>query len=135
VFEFDYLDESKDRVCVYQLENILDDQPKFGVFNSDQTKFIVTSSMDILYVDIERNLEIDIDDQEEISAIQNIISDEKNFYILANKKESRLGYFLLSISIDNPDEPCEYLIRWSNKLDIGNCDMHLLTETDKNGCE
>ena len=82
--------------------------------------------MDILYVDIERSIEIDIDDQEEISAIQNIISDEHNFYILANKKESRLGYFLLSISIDNPEEPCNYLIRWSNKLDIGNCDMHLL---------
>lgn len=62
VFEFDYLNEGRPRNCKYQLENKLDDQPKFGVFNSDQTKFIVTSSMDILYVDIERQIEIDIDD-------------------------------------------------------------------------
>ena len=89
--------------------------------------------MDILYVNTENKYELDIDDQEDISAIQNIISDRNNFYILANKKESRLGYFLLSISIDEPDEPPEYLIRWSNKLDIGNCDMHLLKETDKSG--
>lgn len=84
--------------------------------------------MDILYVDMTKKLEIDIDDRENISAIQNIISDEKNFYILANKKDAKLGYFLLSIQIDNPEEDCEYLIRWSNKLDIGNCDMHILNE-------
>ena len=123
------MNESKDRETIYAFSNTLEDQPKFGVFNHDQTKFIVTSSMDILYVDISERKEIDIDDRENISAIQNIIADEDNFYILANKKDAKLGYFLLSIQIDNPDEDCEYLIRWSNKLDIGNCDMHILNES------
>jgi hypothetical protein len=35
VFKFDYLDESKDRVTMYELENKLEDQPRFGIFNSD----------------------------------------------------------------------------------------------------
>jgi hypothetical protein len=35
VFKFDYLDESKDRVTMYELENRLEDQPRFGIFNSD----------------------------------------------------------------------------------------------------
>jgi len=74
------------------------------------------------------SLEIDIDDRENISSIQNIISDDEYFYILANKKDAKLGYFLLSIEIDNPSNDSEYLIKWSNKLDIGNCDMHILTE-------
>jgi len=52
VFSFDYLDESRERSTIYELDNKLDDQPKFGVFNDDQTKFIVTSSLDILYVDM-----------------------------------------------------------------------------------
>ena len=52
VFAFDYMDEQRDRERIYELDNKLEDQPKFGVFNDDQTKFIVTSSMDILYVDM-----------------------------------------------------------------------------------
>ena len=69
VFIFNYYDDTKDISVYYELDNQLDDQPKFGVFNNDQTKFIVTSSMDILYVDIPKRREIDLDDREEISAI------------------------------------------------------------------
>ena len=82
---------------------------------------------------MEEDGEEDIDEQEEISSIQNIIADDWNFYILANKKESRLGYYLLWISIDKPENPCEYLIRWTNKLDIANCDMHILDEKGPDG--
>jgi len=64
---------------------------------------IVTSSLDILFVDIKKNLEIDLDDREEVSAIQNIISDNKHFYVLANKKEQRLGYYLFNVDLNNPD--------------------------------
>ena len=133
VFRFDYTKAAEGRIKVYELENELEDQPKFGVFNADQTRFIVTSAMDILYVDMNIGFELDIDDQEEISSIQNIIADDLNFYILANKKEGKLGYYLLRISIENPEDPCEYLIRWSNKLDIANCDMHILEEKDPIG--
>ena len=69
VFRFDYTRESEGRTKVYELENELEDQPNFGVFNSDQTRFIVTSAMDILYVDMNIGFELDIDEQEEISSI------------------------------------------------------------------
>lgn len=52
VFAFNYKNPRKETKIVYELENTLDDYPRFGVFNKDQTKFIVTSSMDILYVDM-----------------------------------------------------------------------------------
>jgi hypothetical protein len=93
----------------------------------------VTSPQDILYVDLQSRLEVDLDDQEEISAIQNIITDDRYFYVLANKKEHKLGYYLLMVDSQRPNEPCKYLIRWSNKLDIGNCDLHLMYETLRNG--
>lgn len=123
VFAFNYKDSKKNTRIVYELENALEDYPRFGVFNIDQTKFIVTSSMDILYVDMSKKLEIDLDDREEVSRIENIITGDKYFYVLANKKESKLGYYLFSVSIDDPEEGSEYLINWSNKLDIGNCDL------------
>lgn len=108
----------------------MDANPKFGVFNKDQSKFIITSSEDILYVDIHKQIEIDLDEREEVSSIQNIISDNNNFYCLANKKEARLGFYLFSVSMDDPDKTSEYLIKWTNKLDIGNCDMHIMKEKD-----
>lgn len=44
------------------MRNKLDKQPNFAVWNDDQTKFIVTSAADILYVDVEKEIEVDIDD-------------------------------------------------------------------------
>lgn len=83
----------------------------------------MTSALDILYVDMTKQIEIDLDDREDVSSIQNIITGDKHFYVLANKKEARLGYYLFSVSIDDPDEESEYLINWTNKLDISNCDL------------
>jgi hypothetical protein len=131
VFKWDYLDEAKEKEQYYKFDNALDANPKFGVFNKDQSKFIITSSEDILYVDIHKQIEIDLDEREEVSSIQNIITDNNNFYCLANKKEARLGFYLFSVSMDDPDRTSEYLIKWTNKLDIGNCDMHIMKEKDK----
>jgi len=133
IFVYNFLEEHSDISSYYKFENTLDDQPKFGVFNEDQTKFIVTSSLDILFVDIKNKLEIDLDDREEVSAIQNIITDNINFYVLANKKEQRLGYYLFNVNLADPHQDSEYLISWTNKLDIGNCDLHLMEEKRPQG--
>jgi hypothetical protein len=73
VFKFNYMEDGAEKETIYTLDNELNDPPKFGVFSPDQTKFIVTSSQDILYVDMKiKDLEmreIDFDDREEISAI------------------------------------------------------------------
>ena len=68
--------------------------PKFGVFSKDQNKFIITSSDDVLYVDMQTGTEIDFDSKENVSSIENILADDDYFYVLANKKEHKLGYFL-----------------------------------------
>lgn len=73
---------------------------------------------------------IDLDIQEGISSIQNIISHKNKFYILANKKDGKLGFYLISLDADKPKEPVKYLISWSNKLDIGCCDMNIMKEKD-----
>ena len=69
MFKWDYLDEAKEKEQIHKFDNRLDANPKFGVFNDDQSKFIITSSEDILYVDIHKQIEIDLDDREEVSSI------------------------------------------------------------------
>lgn len=133
MFKFDYKSNQLNREFVYQIQNQCEDFPNFGYFNQSQNKFIITSSQDCLYVDTEKNIEIDLDEQEMIANIQNIMSDEERFYVFANKKEGRLGYYLFSIDIDDPEKEPEYFINWTNKLDIANCDLSLLKERNAAG--
>ena len=106
------------------------------MFSPDQSKFIVTSDKDILYVDMsERDKdrrEIDFDDKEGIDSIKNILATKDHFFVLANKRNHRLGFYLFSIDIKNPHNDSKYFIKWNNKLDINDCDMQQMIETRNN---
>ena len=70
VFKFYYKDESKDIEIIYKIDNSFEEFPQIGTWNLDQTKFILTSEQNILYVDMsDKNklVEIDLDDREVIS--------------------------------------------------------------------
>ena len=79
---------------------MLRDSPRFGVFNKDQTRGIVTSRKDMLFVDITNDKEVDIDEKEDISDVMNVVADDHYFYVLANKKKKIIGYYLFLIDID-----------------------------------
>ena len=100
---------------MYTMKNFLMDPPTMGIFNNDQTVCMVTSINDILFMDIERGWELDIDEKEHVGDIQNIISDDLYFYVFANKKNGKLGYFLFRIKIKDPEAEYEYLIIWETK--------------------
>jgi len=116
------------------------DPPSFGVFNEDQTKCMIISTNDILYIDLNRRCEIDgtgefkmgyeldIDEQESIGDILNILADEKYFYVLANKKHGILGYYLLMIEIDHPEREATYLINWTNKFNIRQVGLNFMED-------
>lgn len=50
---------------------------------------------------------------------------------MANKKEGKLGYFILKIEIERPGN-IEYLMQWDNMLDIGNCNLSIFDELGVN---
>ena len=63
-----------------------------------------------------------------MGAIKSILHCNDKFYVLANKFDRKLGYFLLELPEERPsvDEPPKFLIRWTNKLEIGDAALHLL---------
>lgn len=69
-----------------------------------------------------KDQEFDIDAETHISNIKAVTSDDESFYILANKANDKLGYYLLKL---NQQDPLDYsfLIHWANKLDIGDGDL------------
>ena len=73
-------------------------------------------------VDFKTKQEIDLDELFGIGLIKEIIHDEddKVFYILANKFEERLGFFVIRMSQEDPND-FDFLTKYKNKLDIGDC--------------
>ena len=76
---------------------------------------------------------MDIDERENISEILNILADDTYFYILANKKNDIIGYYLLMIEINDPEKEAIYLINWQNKTNIRQVDLNFLRDTNDKG--
>jgi hypothetical protein len=50
--------------------------------------------------------------------------DDQMFYILTNKYEEKLGFFVLKIKEGSPyNQDNSFLIKWKNKLDIGDTNI------------
>lgn len=135
------MDEGKDRDILYTYKSSLGHKPKFGVFNQEQTCFVVNTAQQLWFVDIKANKEFDIGEKEDVQNIQNVTisRDNTEFFILANKKGARLGYYLFVVAVADPqankqpDSFSEYLIRWENKLEIADCKIQMLEDQDEDG--
>jgi len=58
---------------LYTFKNYLMDPPNYGVFSGSQSKCIVCSVNDILFMDLNKSYELDIDAKENVGDILNII--------------------------------------------------------------
>jgi len=58
-------------------------------------------------------------------------AEEMFYYICANKFEEKLGFFIIKISEKDPKQ-YSFLIKWKNKLNIGDPNMYILKNKGKN---
>tara|TARA_B110001450_G_scaffold143818_1_gene134555 strand:+ start:647 stop:916 length:270 start_codon:yes stop_codon:yes gene_type:complete len=81
-------------------------QPQFFVTNDTQDIYIVSSQSDGLYINMKSGHEIDLDEAFEITDIKNILYDEEDqmFYLLANRKNGIIGFFLMKFPVGAPHE-------------------------------
>lgn len=78
-------------------------------------------------MDMMTKQETDLDETYGVDHIQCLLASKDKFYVLANKKEARLGYYLLEFDMADPSQH-HYLINWTNKLDIADSYMSLMHE-------
>lgn len=57
--------------------------------------------------------------------------EDQYYYCCANKFEEKLGFFIIKISEKNPNE-FYFLIKWKNKLNIGDPNMYIMKNKSKN---
>jgi hypothetical protein len=97
--------------------------------NDEQNVSIIASMDDGIYFNHRSKKQIDLDDEFKISAIKEIIYDHEDrmFYLLANKHESKLGLFLIKFSEKNPqNKNHKFFLKYKNKLDISDADIAVL---------
>ena len=89
---------------------------------------IIASPDDGIYKDMNKQVEIDLDERFNIGAIKEIIHDEEDhvFYILANKFDEKLGFFVIRMDEHNPDKEFKFLTKYKNQLDISDCDIFVM---------
>ena len=65
---------------------------------------MISSHQDSLYVDVETRSEMDIDDFYQVQNIKETIysAQDNSFYIVTNKFQEKLGFFILKIDESNP---------------------------------
>jgi len=111
---------------IYELKNYFVETPLFGMMTEDEKKCIINSDKDVIFVNIETGFELDIDLKEKIGWILNIISDDKYFYVLANKRHNIIGYYLFMVPYDDPTAEYVYLMNWTNKVVIHHVEMKFI---------
>ena len=76
--------------------------------------------------------EVDLDTFFNMGLMKEIIHDEEDkvFYILANKYDEKLGFFLLRMNDSDPSDH-KFLTKWKNKLELGDADLFVLRDYEK----
>jgi hypothetical protein len=92
---------------------------------------VIASADDGLYVNTATKKEVDIDDYFGIGLIKNIKfeSETREFYLLCNREGTKLGFFVLRFNEKDVKE-FKFLIKYTNKLDIGDVEMFLNYRTE-----
>lgn len=105
------------------------------MFDSSQNIGIIASTNDALWVNIDMQEEVDIDDVYHVSAVNAVLYDDVSgmFFMLTNKYKRSLGYYLIAIDAQKPDasKAPKFLMRWMSKLEMDNAALHII-EVERN---
>ena len=69
------------------------------IFDEDQVNFIVASHAQGLLINLVTKHEIDLASTFEIEDLKDVAYDSLNFFIMANKRKKKLGYYLLKLNV------------------------------------
>ena len=92
---------------------------------------MIASENDGIWYNEKTNKEIDLDETFGIDSIKDIVFDSEDgyFYFLCNKKQEKLGFFLIKFKENDPYDYVD-LTMWKHRLDIDNANLFILRGKD-----
>lgn len=97
---------------------------------------MLASIDDSIYISLESEIEVDIDEEYDIKQIETIVFDveDRIFYLLANKYKDYIGFILLKVSEDDPYH-AKFLMNHCDKLDVGDANIYISKDPVDNSKE
>jgi hypothetical protein len=94
---------------------------------------LLASHDDSIYISLNSEVEVDIDEEYEIKQIETIVYDSEDecFYILSNRYKDYIGFILLKLSENDPYK-AKFLMNHCDKLDVGDANIYISKDTVKN---
>ena len=94
IFSMNFI--TKETKTIYKFEKPFRTQPQYFECANLQKIFIISNEDDCLLVDIEQQVELDINDEYQISEIKSIFFDNEDriIYIVANKHHDKFGFYV-----------------------------------------
>jgi hypothetical protein len=104
------------------------------VANDSQDIFVVASRHDGFWINLKERNDVDLDELHDIDAISQVIfhSEDRYFYLLANKKKGLVGFYLIKFEERNPGS-YQNLTMWKTLLEIDDCTIMIQKGTGTNG--
>jgi hypothetical protein len=132
IFEVNF--ETEEITILYTFSRPFTLQPSFFVANKNQELFTVASVHEGIWVDLKKLYDVDLDELYNILAITQVIYDheDQSFYLLANKKDGKLGFFLIKYNAKNPAVH-NFLTMWHSLLEIGDASISIFRGNDDLG--
>lgn len=95
--------------------------------SDDQSIAIIASSEDGIYFNMANGAWVDLDETYDIGSIKEIVHDDESrqFYMLANKHQGKMGVFLIKFHEQNP-KSFEFFLKYKTKLDIADADIAIM---------
>lgn len=93
---------------------------------------IISTLYDVLYVDINEKKEVDIDEIFKIQDIKAVENHQNQFYILANKCQGTLGFYLLQLNEKKPEDNAKFIYQDVSKLEIGDAKIFFHNDKEDN---
>lgn len=135
IYKYNYRDETD--AMIYAFSEPLEDQPDYVVFDQSQKFAMVASASQAIWIDLAAKKAELLDSQFSMTDFKCLMTYGDKFYLLANKLDEKLGYYLLEINTNYAaDKDYVFVIKWVNKLNIGNADLdvvrHVKVDDDNN---
>ena len=91
---------------------------------------MVMTYSSLIYVDMRKNepFEINFAAEYGFDSLKQVVANETHFFVVANKRDRMLGFYMFQIEIENPKKQVEYFMGWMNKTDINDVDVCFMDE-------
>lgn len=130
VFELNF--ETEKLTTFYKFQNPLFVQPQFFEMNTDQDVLIVSSEYNAIFININDNYEMDMDEVLNVQHVKNLVFDgyDNSFYLVSNKYKEKLGLYLVKVFQDEPTS-YQFILKWKNKLSIDDVSISLINNQEQ----